>query len=135
MNCALVLPTQNLLETNLVTAENCVQFCPSVQKLFIIFSYTDARTDRHTNSVQNESPLYPIRVQAEKFSTLFFYLSQNGVSLLSSLTPFCLNKRAKSMDCSIITITFFTIYIFSITITYMVALNHSPFSIDDYICH
>ena len=92
------------------------------------------KTDTQTPYKMNHpSTLYGYR--QKNFLPCFFYLSQNGVSLLSSLTPFCLNKRAKSMDCSIITITFFTIYIFSITITYMVALNHSPFSIDAYICH
>ena len=30
------------------------------------------RTDRHTNSIQNKSPLYPIWVQAKFFSALFF---------------------------------------------------------------
>ena len=37
-------------------------------------------TDGHTNSIQNESPFYPIWMQAKiKFLPCFFYLSQNGV--------------------------------------------------------
>ena len=39
---ARVLPTQKLLQSNLGTPENFVQFCPSFQKLIMIFSY------RHT---------------------------------------------------------------------------------------
>ena len=34
---------------NLVTHENFVQFCSSIQKLFMIFCYTDVQTDRHTD--------------------------------------------------------------------------------------
>ena len=33
---------------------------------------TDTWTDRHTNYIQNESPLYPIQAQSDIFSTLFF---------------------------------------------------------------
>ena len=56
-----VLPTQTFLNSNLVTPENFIQFHPSIQKLFMIFLHR--QTD--TNSIQNESPHYPIWVWAE----------------------------------------------------------------------
>ena len=62
-----VLPTQMFLNSNLITPENFIQLHPSVQKLFMIFFNTDAQTDRHTNSIQNDSPHYPIQVPAEIF--------------------------------------------------------------------
>ena len=64
-----VLPTQKLLQTNLASPENFVQIRLPVQKLFMISCITDAQTDRHTNSIQNKSPLYPLWVWAEFFST------------------------------------------------------------------
>ena len=65
-----VLPTQKLLQTNQASPENFVQIHSPILKLFMIFCYTNAQTDRHTNSIQNESPLY--RIRGEFFSTLFF---------------------------------------------------------------
>jgi len=64
-----VLPTQKLLQTNLTSQENFIQIHSPVQKLFMISRRTDGQTNRHTNSTQNESPLYPTLVQAE----IFFY--------------------------------------------------------------
>ena len=66
---AVVLPTQKLLQTNLTSQENFIQIHSPVQKLFMISRRTDGQTNRHTNSIQNESPLYPTLVQAE----IFFY--------------------------------------------------------------
>ena len=72
---AVLLPTQMLLNSNLVTPENFIQFRPSIQKLFMILFNTDGRTHRqtdgqtdgHTNSLQNKSPHYPTQVRAEIF--------------------------------------------------------------------
>ena len=50
-------------------------------------------TDGHTNSIQNESPHYPIWAQVEIFYTQFFYLSQKRVSEQSKLTPFFWTKQ------------------------------------------
>ena len=49
--------------SNLVTPEFFIQFCPSIQKLFMVFYNT------------------------------FFYLSQNGVSKQGELTLFCSDKK------------------------------------------
>ena len=70
-----VLTTQIFLNSNLVTLENFIHFRPCGQKLFMIFFNTDSQMDRHTKSIQNESPHYPIQVWAEIFYTPFFYLS------------------------------------------------------------
>ena len=44
-----VLPTQTFINSNLVTHEIFVQFCPSDQKLFMIFHNTDRQTHKlHT---------------------------------------------------------------------------------------
>ena len=67
-----VLPTKKFYETNLEIPENFVQIRPSVQQLFIIFFVTDRWKDGLTNSILNESPLYPIWLQAEFFSAMFF---------------------------------------------------------------
>ena len=80
-----VLPTQMFL--NQVTPENFIQFCPSVQKLFVIFfntdrliqRWTDRQTDRHKNSIQNKSPHYPKQVQAEFFLYPIFSTSLKTV--------------------------------------------------------
>ena len=50
-----VLPTQTFLDSNLVIPENFIQFCPSIQKIFMIFFNTDGQT--HI-SIQNKSPHY-----------------------------------------------------------------------------
>ena len=84
---ACVLPTQMFLNSNLVPREIFVQFCPSVQKLFMIVFSTDRQTDGHTNSLQNKSPYYPIQVGAE------FLL------YLCSLTLFCSDKCWISSIC------------------------------------
>ena len=67
-----VLPIQAVLNRNRVTYKNFIQFCPSIQKLFMVFFNTDTQTDGHTNSIQNESPHYPIRVRGKIFYTPFF---------------------------------------------------------------
>ena len=75
-----VLPTQAVLNSNLVTPENFIQFCLPF-KSYSWFSLTqtdrptdgqtnrrtDQQMDGHTNSIQNESTHYPIRVRAEIF--------------------------------------------------------------------
>ena len=53
---AVLLPTQTLHNSNLVTPENFIQFRPSIQKFFMIFFNIDTQMDGHTNSIQNESP-------------------------------------------------------------------------------
>ena len=70
-----------------LTPENFIQFCPSVQKLFVIFfntdrliqRWTDRQTDRHKNSIQNKSPHYPKQVQAEFFLYPIFSTSLKTV--------------------------------------------------------
>ena len=80
-----VLPTQAVLNSNLVTPENFIQFCPSIQKLYMVFFNTDGQTDGRTNSILNESPHYPIRVRAKK--NLFpFFLPLSKRSKLALLT-------------------------------------------------
>ena len=87
-----VLPTQTFLNSNLVPLKNFIQFHPSVQKLFMIFFNTDAQMDGHTNSIQNESPHYPIWVRAE----IFLY----SISSTScALTQFCSDKRQHYKKC------------------------------------
>ena len=41
-----VLPIQAVLNSNLVTSENFIQFCLSIQKLFMVFFNTDGQTHR-----------------------------------------------------------------------------------------
>ena len=55
-----------------------------VQKLVMIFSYTDGQTSRWTDIQTPYKMNHPYTVAGRKVSTLFFYLSQNGVSLLCS---------------------------------------------------
>ena len=45
-----VLPTQVVLNSNLVTSENFIQFCPSIQKLFMVFFNTDGQTHRRMDT-------------------------------------------------------------------------------------
>ena len=54
-----VLPSQKLLNSNLVTPENFVQFHPSVQKLFMIFFNTDRQTDRWTDTQTPYKTIHP----------------------------------------------------------------------------
>ena len=44
-----LLPTQTLLNSNLETPENFIQFCPSIKKLIMIFFNTDTQTPYKTN--------------------------------------------------------------------------------------
>ena len=44
-----LLPTQTLLNSNLETPENFIQFCPSFKKLIMIFFNTDTQTPYKTN--------------------------------------------------------------------------------------
>ena len=68
-----VLPTQTFLNSNLVTPENFIQFHPSIQHYsWSSLTQTDWRTDGHTNSIQNESPHYPMQVRVEFFYAPFF---------------------------------------------------------------
>ena len=64
-----------------------------MQKLFMIFSYTDAqihrwtdiRMDGHTNFLQIESPFYPIPVRVEIFSTYISICCQIETSVINHL--------------------------------------------------
>ena len=44
-----VLPTQAVLNSNLVTPENFIEFCPSFQKLFMVFFNTEGQTNSGTD--------------------------------------------------------------------------------------
>ena len=63
-----VLPTQMVLNINLVTPEIFIQFCPSIQKLFVVFFNTEGKTHKlHTKQITplpylgtDRNFLYPI---------------------------------------------------------------------------
>ena len=67
-NWAGVLPTQKFLKSNLVIPENFIQFCPSIQRLFMIFFNTDRRMDGESHKLTH----HPKQVQAEILYTPFF---------------------------------------------------------------
>ena len=89
-----VLPTQAVLNSNRVTSENFIQFCPSIQKLFMVFFNTDGHPDGRAHKLHTKwiTPLPYTGTGEIFFIPHFFYLSQNRVSSLCSLTPFCLDK-------------------------------------------
>ena len=69
---------------NLVTHENFVQFCSSIQKLFMIFCYTDGQTDRHTDGQTHKLHtkwITPLSYMGTGGIFIpHFYLSQNAHS-------------------------------------------------------
>ena len=73
------------LNSNLVTPENFNSVPPF--KSYSWFSLTQNKL--HTKRI---TPLPYMGTGGNFFIPHFFYLSQNGVSLLHSLTPFCLDK-------------------------------------------
>ena len=87
---AVVLPTQKILQTNLTSQENFIQIHSPVQKLFMISCITDWRTHKlHTKQI---TPLPYMGAGGNLFLPCFLYLSQNGVSEQSELTPICSDK-------------------------------------------
>ena len=77
-----VLPTQMFLNSNLVTPENFVQFCQSIQKLFMIFLYHRC-TDRRTETQTPYKTIHP--------TTLYRY-RQMEWGCFCLLTLFCWDK-------------------------------------------
>ena len=61
----------------------------------MVFFNTDGQTHRRTHKLNTKriTPLPYTGMGENFFIPHFFYLSQNGVSSLRSLTPFCSDKK------------------------------------------
>ena len=80
-----VLPTQVVLNSNLVNSENFIQFCLSIQKLFMVFFNTDGQTNRQTDTQPPYKTNHPTTLYGygwNFFVPHFLYLSQNGARSL-----------------------------------------------------